>query len=152
MNSLNGTVPLRELLERLERVTPVSERQWGAMTPHQMICHLNDSFKVAMGEKSAGTRTSWMTRTVLKRVALYAPMRWPRNLETMPEVDQKVGGTLPVDFWRDRDALVRTMTRFVADAPDFTWSPHPMFGTMSVREWRRWGYLHTDHHLRQFAE
>jgi len=28
---------------------------------------------------------------------------------------------------------------------------HPIFGRMSLWEWQRWGYLHTDHHLRQFG-
>jgi len=29
--------------------------------------------------------------------------------------------------------------------------PHPIFGQMTRAEWLRWGYLHTDHHLRQFG-
>ena len=28
---------------------------------------------------------------------------------------------------------------------------HPLWGRMSEWEWGRWGYLHTDHHLRQFG-
>jgi hypothetical protein len=28
---------------------------------------------------------------------------------------------------------------------------HPIFGAMSERAWLRWGYLHMDHHLRQFG-
>jgi prephenate dehydrogenase len=28
---------------------------------------------------------------------------------------------------------------------------HPMFGPMSPEDWMRWGYLHADHHLRQFG-
>jgi hypothetical protein len=28
---------------------------------------------------------------------------------------------------------------------------HPIFGRMTEAEWMRWGYLHTDHHLRQFG-
>ena len=31
------------------------------------------------------------------------------------------------------------------------WPAHPIFGRMSEAEWLRWGYLHTDHHLRQFG-
>ncbi|HEV2663419.1 MAG TPA: DUF1569 domain-containing protein [Blastocatellia bacterium] len=29
--------------------------------------------------------------------------------------------------------------------------PHPYFGAMSESQWMRWGYLHCDHHLRQFG-
>ena len=28
---------------------------------------------------------------------------------------------------------------------------HPLFGRMSEAAWLRWGYLHVDHHLRQFG-
>jgi hypothetical protein len=28
---------------------------------------------------------------------------------------------------------------------------HPIFGPMSDAAWLRWGYLHMDHHLRQFG-
>jgi hypothetical protein len=27
---------------------------------------------------------------------------------------------------------------------------HPFFGSMQHADWMRWGYLHADHHLRQF--
>ena len=26
-----------------------------------------------------------------------------------------------------------------------------LWGKMSARDWMRWGYLHADHHLRQFG-
>jgi hypothetical protein len=29
--------------------------------------------------------------------------------------------------------------------------PHPIFGRITRAEWLRWGYLHADHHLRQFG-
>jgi len=28
---------------------------------------------------------------------------------------------------------------------------HSLFGQMSYVDWMRWGYLHTDHHLREFG-
>jgi Protein of unknown function (DUF1569) len=151
MKSLNGTESLRELLERLERVTPETARVWGTMTPHQMVCHLNDSFKLSMGERSAVDISTPLTRTVVKWIAIYTPLPWPKGLTTLPEVNQQIGGTAPIEFWRDRDALVRTMTRFSAAERDFEWSTHPIFRRMSEREWQRWGYRHADHHLRQFG-
>jgi hypothetical protein len=36
--------------------------------------------------------------------------------------------------------------------PSVNLSPtHPFFGPMSREDWLRWGYLHADHHLRQFG-
>lgn len=32
------------------------------------------------------------------------------------------------------------------------WAPiRGFFGSMSVRDWQRWAYRHTNHHLRQFG-
>ena len=28
---------------------------------------------------------------------------------------------------------------------------HGLFGVMSRRDWQRWAYRHTNHHLRQFG-
>jgi hypothetical protein len=28
---------------------------------------------------------------------------------------------------------------------------HGVFGLMSLADWQRWAYKHTDHHLRQFG-
>jgi hypothetical protein len=28
---------------------------------------------------------------------------------------------------------------------------HGLFGTMSLRDWQRWAYRHTNHHLRRFG-
>jgi hypothetical protein len=33
----------------------------------------------------------------------------------------------------------------------FQFARHPIFGELTEREWMRWGYLHTDHHFRQFG-
>ena len=32
-----------EILRRIEALTPESERRWGRMTAHQMVCHLSDA-------------------------------------------------------------------------------------------------------------
>jgi len=45
----------------------------------------------------------------------------------------------------------RNFELVTAPARSFDWQPHPRLGRMSEREWLRWGYLHMDHHLRQFG-
>lgn len=140
-----------EILRRLRAVRAHTPRKWGRMSAHQMICHLNDSFRVAMGLRSASSATSVLQRTIVKWVALYLPLRWPPGIATRPEIDQEVGGTRPADFERDVAELEAVVARFTAMTLDFECQAHPMFGRMSTRDWLRWGYLHTDHHLRQFG-
>jgi len=40
----------------------------------------------------------------------------------------------------------------IAAAPAEALEPvHGFFGTMSLADWHRWAYKHTDHHLRQLG-
>jgi uncharacterized protein DUF1569 len=141
----------RELAARLARVRPDSERLWGRMSAHQMVCHLADNFRMALGQVRATAPSGLLQRTLVKWIALYAPLRWPPGITTAPELDQAAGaGTPPTDFDADR-ALALSLLREMAAPGRRLMLPHPVFGAMSDSAWRRWGYLHTDHHLRQFG-
>ena len=138
------------LVARLERLAPDSSRQWGRMTPHQAICHLSDSFRSMMTPVAISSIATPFSCTVIKWVALNAPMKWPHGVKTMPEVDQEIGGTRPMEFARDRWELEALIAECASRGGD-DFQPHPMFGRMTGREWHRWGWRHTDHHLRQFG-
>ena len=83
----------KEIFERLSNVLPDSQRRWGKMTPHQMICHLSDSFKFTFGEIEISSVSNAFTRTVVKWIVLYYPLPLPRGAKTRPEADQEIGGT-----------------------------------------------------------
>jgi hypothetical protein len=120
------------------------------MSAHQMICHLSDSFQAAMGQRYVSPSSGFLANPAFKWVALYAPFPWPKGVPTRPEVDQTVGGTPPGSFVRDRAGLIELIGHFTEPARA-AFAPHPMWGAMRKRDWLRWGYLHTDHHLRQFG-
>lgn len=152
MKTLGNQIDRSELLARLRHLQPNSHRRWGKMTPHQAICHLNDSFKSVIGEREVSIRkTNPALRALLRWFALDVPLKWPHGLPTMPENDQERGGTPPEDFQRDVDALAAMIERLTSPQRDFKWGSHPLFAEMSERDWMRWGYLHVDHHLRQFG-
>jgi hypothetical protein len=151
MKSFLNPTDKKEIYERLSNLRPDGRRRWGKMTPHQMICHLSDSFKFTFGEKEISSISTPFTRTAVKWIALYAPLPWPRGVKTRPEMDQEIGGTPPDDFEGDRRRLITLIERFTAHAKDAKFCPHPFFGDMSEAEWMRWGYLHCNHHLRQFG-
>ena len=151
MKSL-AEIGVRESLSlRIAALRPDSERRWGRMSAHQMVCHLNDSFLVCLGEKAASPATGPVQRSLFKWIALYFPVPWPKNIPTRPEVEQGAGGTCPIDFDGDRDALLKLIKRFCNGNCEFREHAHPFFGRMRDREWLRWAYLHVDHHLRQFG-
>jgi|SRR5271170_6468876 len=134
--------------DRIERLDPNARPQWGCMTARQMICHLNDSFRVGMGEKYASPAITLLRRTLVKWVAIRTPMPWPHGTPTRPEIEQGVGGTPPGDWDRDRAELLELMDAF---ADRQTFAEHPALGKLSQRDWLTWGYRHMDHHLRQFG-
>jgi Protein of unknown function (DUF1569) len=149
MKSLAAANDLQEIQARVEALTPADRRLWGKMTVHEMVCHLADSLRCPLGEKTA-SEAKVFSRRFYKWVALNVPMKWPQGVATRPEMEQGVGGSCPTDFDADRRAVQELLARFAGTAHE-EMSPHPIFGQMTKAEWLRWGYLHTDHHLRQFG-
>ena len=140
-----------EIARRLRTVRPDSAARWGRMSAHQMVCHLADAMPMASGRRAVTPDTSLLKRTLLKWIVLYAPIRWPPGIMTSPEIDQELGGSTPLDFTADVaqvEALLEAVTVFPTSREP---PPHPYFGDMSRAAWLRWGYLHADHHLRQFG-
>jgi hypothetical protein len=140
-----------EVLERLKSVRPESRGRWGRMSAHQMVCHLSDSFRILSGEKTASDAPGALNRTVVKWIALYLPCRWPAGILTTPELDQESGGTRPIDFAADVAELEGLVELVTSRKGVCVGRTHPIFGRLSEASWLRWGYLHMDHHLRQFG-
>jgi Protein of unknown function (DUF1569) len=147
--TLANTAGCEEIRRRIAALTPESRRVWGSMSIGGMLCHVDDSYRAVMGEKPFSMAKLGIPPWLAKFVALRAPMQWPRNLTTSESVRQGGGGTPPVEFAEDRERLLETFAHFCGCAELAT--AHPMFGNMSADDWLRWGWLHADHHLRQFS-
>jgi hypothetical protein len=150
MKTLRDATVQREIRSRLENLTADDTARWGLMSVHQMVCHLRDAFLVPLGEKTTAMIEVPIPRAAMKWLALQAPMEWRHGFRTAPEVAQDVDGTPPVEFEGDRASLLVVLDQFCGQLPE-PCVPHAFFGEMSPEDWLRWGYLHTDHHLRQFG-
>src|SRR3954449_11765061 len=150
MKTLSNSDDQQEIFSRLAQLSLEDQAQWGHMSAHQMLCHLRDSYCVALGEKTTSPATGFLQRTLAKWVALWIPVRWMKGFPTRPELEQGKGGSLPTEFTCDLNGLEVVLSRF-CDGLREPGAPHPVFGPMRAREWLRWGYLHADHHLRQFG-
>ena len=148
LRSIYTPTHLDALLARVSRVRPDSARRWGRMTPHQMLCHLNDSLRATLGEWTRPPHRLPPMRTVVRFVAFNLPFRWPHGVRTARELDAERDGTKPVEFERDR-AELSALLRRVALAD--TLPEHPLWGRMSRGMTGRYVWRHTDHHLRQFG-
>jgi hypothetical protein len=141
-----------EIASRLAMLRADSARRWGRMSAHQAVCHLSDSFRAVIGRRPVRLQVSFLQRTFVKWFALHVPLRWPAGVPTTPELDQLCGGgTSPAEFAADVADLAALVELVTAEPRTFEWQQHPTFGPMTNAEWLRWGYLHMDHHLRQFG-
>ena len=139
-----------DLVRRLRQLQPGSDRRWGRMTAHQMVCHLRDTFLMDTDARPVRAVGGPMRQHVMRCVALYVPVRWPRGLPTLAEVNQEAHGTRPGDFAGDAAALLEVVRQARTDG-FFRNRRHPALGPLTEAEWHRWAWLHTDHHLRQFG-
>jgi hypothetical protein len=142
---------LRSLTERLTALKPDSARRWGTLTPHEMLCHLGDAAEMVLRIRPRRRPVALRHRPILKWIALWSLLRWPHGWQTNAQHDPRVAGTRPSEFAADRRRVLDAMRRLAMADPGATELAHGLFGTMTVRDWQRWAYKHTDHHLRQFG-
>ncbi|MGH9884415.1 MAG: DUF1569 domain-containing protein [bacterium] len=140
-----------ELLRRLKEVRAETVPRWGRMSAHQMVCHVTDAFRMCVRQKDVRDASGLFHRTLLKWFVLYVPLTWGTGIPTSPELDQEGEGTRPSDFAVDVATLEAVVELIAADPRSLHRQLHPLFGRMSHSAWLRWGYLHMDHHLRQFG-
>ncbi|MGB8478841.1 MAG: DUF1569 domain-containing protein [Acidobacteriaceae bacterium] len=150
MKTLRDAAVQGEIRMRIESLTAEDAARWGLMSVDQMICHLRDGFWVALGEKKVAMVQVPIPRATMKWIALQVPMEWRHGFKSAPEVAQDMDGTRPVEFESDRAGLLSVVDEFCRALPE-PCVPHPFFGDMNRDDWLRWGYLHADHHLRQFG-
>ena len=147
MRSLTSARTVEEIRERMESLMEADERRWGVMTAMEAVRHLRGAFVMAAGDRAMKPIAAVLPKQVMKRLALWTPVRWPRSLPTVPELLETEA--LQGGFLEERRALLEAFERFLRVPENRT--EHPMLGAMRPVDWMRWGYLHTDHHLRQFG-
>ena len=151
MKNLAQAADVSEIHDRFRRLVPTDAGRWGCLTVQEMVCHVRDSYEGAMGQRvvEGVAKRPPIPLGLYKWLALKFPREWPKGVETMPEVNPRMLGTRPAEFGSDLELLLGKLAEFSAFGGPFP--AHPIFGPMTDGEWKRWGYLHADHHLRQFG-
>lgn len=147
MPSLFDPAESRALLDRIKRLNPATQGQWGLMNVAQMLAHTQQPLRVATGELAV--KRGLLGRMVggyFKKQVLAKGFR--RNATT----DKAFVVADNRKFEEERTKLVQLITDFTVKGPaGLTEHPHPFFGKMTPAEWDQLQWLHLDHHLRQFG-
>jgi hypothetical protein len=80
-----------EILRRIEALTPGSERRWGRMTAHQMVCHVSDACRAALGERRVPVVGTLWERTVIRCLAIHTNVSGRRASEQCRRPIRKSG-------------------------------------------------------------
>lgn len=150
MKNLLNTPDIESLIARIAGLSPEQSRKWGTMTAGQVVPHMTDPLRVALGERQAGAIPSIFSAPVFSDFVVWV-MPWPKGAPTAPEFIHGQKGTPPEGFERDKQALLLAIHRFREHAETTTFAANPVFGKLSNRAWGRLMWRHIDHHLRQFG-
>lgn len=148
MKSLFDKITYQEIVDRLNSLTPQSERKWGKMNPAQMLAHCKEAFKVPLSEKSPPKIYPFALFGWMMKHKLYDDVPWKQNLPTAPNF--KI--TEEKDFEKEKAELTALVSRFhQSDPAAIEKIVHPVFGKYTGEQWGKAMYKHLDHHLTQFG-
>ena len=147
------TFPARqeEIARRLRALTESDVACFGRMNVSQMLWHLRGAFRMALQREPCRRRFSPLRGPWGRYLVLKSSLPWRAGYPTLPELDVLRVGVPVAEFIRIQDEVIDLELEFVEAAPEELLREHPFLGKMGRESWMRWGYRHTDHHLRQFG-
>lgn len=148
MKTIFDTETRDELFERLGKLSPECKRQWGKMTPSQMMEHAARALDMAIGKKPMkqiflGKALSWIFK---KEFLGEKPFK--QNRPTGPDFIIKDAP----DFESTRERLSELINEFHGLGENgLDGHIHGFFGPLTGKQWGETQYKHLDHHFRQFG-
>ena len=146
MKTIWNEADRRALQNRLHSLNAGSRARWGKMNAPQMMAHLADALRMAVGDLPCQPKNVPLRYPPLKQLVIYW-LPWPEGAPTAPELISRVPASWPGEV-ADVAGLLERVAR---QPPDVPFAEHPAFGRLSRRAWGVLIYRHTDHHLRQFG-
>ncbi len=135
------------LADRVKRLSADTKPGWGKMSASGMLAHVNDSYRMALGELAVKPRTGPLRYPVIKQLIIYL-LPFPKGVPTAPEMLARCDGAVLDD---ERETYEQLLAKLAAVTPDTRLADHPAFGRLTHRAYGVLIARHTDHHFRQFG-
>jgi hypothetical protein len=137
----------KEVLERLDKITPDSKAKWGQMSVDQMLWHCNRTMSYSMGEYQIPFKGNIITKLVFKPMVL-GKMQFPKGRARTIEEWKAIGNYhLEAEKKRFREYV----ERHGKSQHKIQWPHSPLLGKFTGENWARINYKHIDHHFTQFG-
>jgi hypothetical protein len=149
MKNLYEPATVQELKNRMARLGPESQRQWGKMNAPQALAHCCGGMEWAVGISTPPRMfLGRIVGGIIKPMVLRDDQPMRKNSPTVKSLvtaDER-------DLATERARLAGLIERFATAGPKgCTTHPHSFFGRLTPEEWAILMYKHLDHHLRQFG-
>ena len=136
-----------DIVRRLQSLSASSTRRWGSLDVVGMLQHLNLSARMTLGELPVASSNKRVFQMFpLKHLILYV-LPFPKGAPTAAELKPAEAST----FEAERAALLEMLERIGTGPTEGSGPAHPLFGSMTWKEWGVVTYKHADHHLKQFG-
>lgn len=148
MKSLFQPDTYQEIVQRVESLGPNAARQWGRMSPAQMLEHTTRTLAMAAGKGPGkqmlmGKLLGWAFRG-----AFLGPKPFPKNGPTGPDFIVKEEPDFAATKARVKASLAELYSQGERGCEGRV---HAFFGPLTGAQWGETQYKHMDHHLRQFG-
>ncbi len=148
MKNLFNTADVALLKNRIEQLTPASQRKWGKMQVAQMLAHCNAAMEVATAKKFPPRIFIGRIIGPLVKPAFFNERPFTKNAPT----DKSFVIKDERDFAAEKNKLLNLIQQFADNGEaGVTTHPHSFFGKLTPTEWARGMYKHIEHHLVQFG-
>jgi hypothetical protein len=137
-----------EILNRIERLTPETQRLWGKMDVAQMMAHCSILLRIARGLDKPQRRLLGILLGWAVKDSFFGEKAFPKNSPT----DKTFIVAHKKTFEDEKQKLIEHIKAFSqGGAAACTTHPNPYFGKLTPEEWAKGQYKHVDHHLKQFG-
>lgn len=139
-----------EIINRINKLTSESQRQWGKMSVSQMMAHCSVAYETIY-EPGKHPPPNFLMKFFLKTFV--------RKVVTGDKPLKKNSPTAPYFIMSSEKEFEAEKLRLIAyiqktqqlGEVEFDGKENMSFGTMSATEWSNMMYKHLDHHLQQFG-
>lgn len=149
MDNLFSEAGYKEIIRRINTLTPESQRKWGSMSVGKMLAHCNVMFELTFENKHEKPRgiKKFLLKTFVKPFVV-GPKSYKKNTRTAPEFII----TSESDFNKEKKRLLDylAMVNELGESY-FEGRDYHSFGVLKASEWNVMFSKHLDHHLTQFG-
>ncbi|KAB2878507.1 DUF1569 domain-containing protein [bacterium] len=136
----------KEIMERLNKLTPQTPAQWGKMNAAQMLAHCTLTMQVPVGDLAVKPTFFRYIGRFFKSMATN-DKPFSKNSPTAAEFVISDGR----DFNKERSNFTVAFNKLIPGEHTIKISNHSFFGLMTPLEWGKLMYKHADHHFKQFG-